>query len=146
MKRTIPKSVASKVRTQFHRRYGATMVEMAIVVPVFLLVIFAGLEFTRISMMRNAANNAAYEAARTLIIPGARKVDAENEADRLLDIFGIRNYTVNVTPTTIEPTTSEVTVSIDVPFSENSFFVPFFAGGLTIEASATLYTESHNLD
>ncbi|MBC7966521.1 MAG: pilus assembly protein, partial [Fuerstia sp.] len=45
-------------------RRGASMVEFSLVVPIFLMILFAGFEFSRICLVRNAAHNAAYQAAR----------------------------------------------------------------------------------
>ena len=56
-------------------RTGATAVEFAIVAPVFFLILFAMFEFSRVNVLRHTADNAAYEASRVAIIPGATAAD-----------------------------------------------------------------------
>ena len=52
-------------------RRGATLVEFAFVAPVFFLILLASIEFSRLNMMRHTAAHAAYEGARTALVPGA---------------------------------------------------------------------------
>ena len=60
---------SSATRRQRLRR-GATAVEFAIVLPILLTFVWAAFEFTRWAMIRHVADNAAYEAARCVIVPG----------------------------------------------------------------------------
>ena len=123
------------------RRAGASMVEMAFVAPVFLMILFAGLEYSRICMIRNAANNAAYQAARQAMVPGATIADAQAEANRLLAVLGVQNYTLTVDPDPITAMTSRVTVSISIPARDNGWLVAMFCKDLTLKAGSTLFTE-----
>lgn len=50
---------------------GVTAVEFTLVAPVFFLMLFAAMEFAVAGTIRSTANNAAYEAARLLVVPGA---------------------------------------------------------------------------
>ena len=56
----VMKSRNGRTRTCFQRR-GATAVEFALVGPALFIVILCCAEFARLSMMRNLANNAAYD-------------------------------------------------------------------------------------
>ena len=62
-------------RKRLLTRLGTTSVEFAIVAPVFVFVIAVCGEFARLSMMRNLAQNAAYEAARYVMAEGAKVSD-----------------------------------------------------------------------
>ena len=53
------------------RRTGATAVEFAIVAPIFYTLVIASLEFGRLNIIRHTADQAAYEAARFAMVPGA---------------------------------------------------------------------------
>ena len=122
------------------RRTGVTVVEFAIVAPVFFLVLFASIEFSRLNVIRNTADHAAYEAARTGLVPGATAAEAIAEANRLLNIVGARNATVVVTPSVLVDATPEITVTVTVPMAQNAFVLPrFFSGPMVGEA--TLKTE-----
>lgn len=120
---------------------GVSMVEMAIVAPVFLMILFAGIEFSRICIIRNAANNAAYQAARQVMVPGATVADAQAEADRLLGILGVKTFTLSVTPDPITSSSERVTVSISIPAKDNGWMVALFSKDLTLKAGSTLFTE-----
>lgn len=128
-------------RTVIDERRGAAAVEFALCAPVFFLIIFALFEFTWMNVIRHTADNAAYEAARAAMVPGASATTATNEANRILRTIGVRGGTVDVSPRVIRPETRNVTVSIRVPMDRNSLIAPRFTRGRTIDASSTLRTE-----
>lgn len=122
-------------------RRGATIVEFAIVAPVFLMIILALFEFSWINVVRHTADNAAYEAARTVMVPGATAAEAVTEANQLLSAVGARNARVTVTPSEITTSTSQVTVRVEVPMDSNALLLPRFTPGLELRSQATLRTE-----
>ncbi|MEM7313269.1 MAG: TadE family protein, partial [Planctomycetota bacterium] len=123
-----------------HRR-GATAVEFAIGVIVLFIFLFGALELGRIYMIRHAADNAAYEAARHAMVPGATRAEAVAFAEDMLDAVGIRDGQIVVTPAVLNESTPEVTVDISVPLDNNGWVVPQFGAGRQIFATATLRTE-----
>lgn len=125
-------------------RRGATLVEFAIVAPVFFLVVFAMFEFSRLNVIRHTADNAAYEAARAAIVPGATATDATNEADRILRVVGARGVTVTINPPVIDRSTDSVTVEVSVPMRQNALVAPRFTGASVMRSKATLRTERVN--
>ena len=122
-------------------RHGATLVEFALVAPIFFLLLFAGIEFAALSTIRSTAHNAAYEAARKVVVPGAQASEAADEARRILAIVGVRTADVSVEPSVISGDTEEVTVAIGIPYAENALFTPMFTGQLIIRSSITMQTE-----
>ncbi|TWU40718.1 TadE/TadG family type IV pilus assembly protein [Novipirellula artificiosorum] len=119
---------------QTAKRQGAVMVEFAIVVPLLFLFFFAAFEFCRASMIRHTADNAVYEAARTGIIPGSTAADAQQTAEAIMSSLGVTNVNVQVTPSTIDRDTREITVRVNVPLSGNSFVpINFIHGDITRE-------------
>jgi Flp pilus assembly protein TadG len=122
-------------------RRGATAVEFAITAPVFFLFLLAAFEFGWLNVLRHTADNAAYEAARNVIVPGATAAEAQATAKNLLNIVGARGAKVTITPTTVTPETEEVTVEIAIPMNKNGLIVPRFTGKTQILASSTLRTE-----
>ena len=48
---------------------------------------------------------------------------------------------MNIDPQNITPTTDEVTVTIDVPMSQNAWIFPKFTATTVLTSSATLKTE-----
>lgn len=122
---------------------GVTAVEFALVAPLFFLLLFASLEFAVAASIRSTANNAAYEAARAIVVPGANNRQGVDEAERIMAIVGVRNLTVNVSPAVIDEDTQEVTVDVAIPYSENAFFTPWFMGDVTIRSTCTLNSERY---
>ena len=123
---------------------GVTAVEFAVVVPVFFILLFACFEFSIIGTIRSTSHNAAYEAARILVVPGAKSADGVTEAKRILSIIGVDTLNVTVTPTTITYTTQSVTVDIDIPYAQNAVFTPWFVGNVTLKSTCTLNTERYD--
>ena len=128
-------------RRKTTKRAGATAVEFAIVAPVFFLITLAMFEFSRVNVVRSSADNAAYEAARVAIIPGASAADATAEAERLLNIIGAQGATVTISPAVLALDTQQVTVEIDLPLSENALIIPRFVGERILQSRSTLRTE-----
>ena len=122
-------------------RRGATTVEFAIVVPVFFLLLTAAFEFSRLNVIRHTADNAAYEAARAAMVPGATAADATAKANSIMAAVGARGATVTVTPTALGPEVDTINVKIDVPLNQNGWIAPKFTGNRTLTAQSTLKTE-----
>ncbi|MFK7819552.1 MAG: TadE/TadG family type IV pilus assembly protein, partial [Planctomycetaceae bacterium] len=106
--------------------------------------VFAGIEFSHLATIRSTTSNAAYEAARTVAVPGADVAEAKAEAGRILAIVGVRNFDVTVSPDPIDASTQAVTVNVKVPYSKNAILAPMFTGNLTLNADATLRTERYS--
>ena len=117
------------------------MVEFAVVAPVFFIFMFAAMEFAHLNTLRNTAHNAAYEAARAAVVPGADKSQAENEARRILTAVGTRQFTIAVTDITDD--SGEVKVTIDIPYADNGLMIPWFTGSVNIHSETTLKTERY---
>ena len=127
-------------QTRGNRR-GVSMVEFSVVLPVFLMIVFAGFEFSRICLVRNAAHNAAYQATRRVMVPGATVADANAEASRLLSVFGVSTFTLSVNPNPITLAANRVTVSIDIPAGQCGWITPMFTNSQVIHAGSTLFAE-----
>lgn len=113
-------------RSRRQNRRGTYTVEFAICASVLFMTIFAVFEFSRFTFIRQAVDQAAYEAARVGIVPGASNADIQLRADSLLAAAGIRNATVAITPALIDDTTTEVAVEISCNFGENSWIPNHF--------------------
>jgi hypothetical protein len=95
----------------------------------------------RVNTIVNSSENAAYEGARTGIVPGATAADAIAAAQSTLNVIGTRNAVVSVEPETITSDTEEITVTVQVPLDDNSFIAPRFFLGKTLTKACTLSRE-----
>ena len=129
-----------------NKRRGATTVELAMVLPVFLLVVFGCMEFSRISLMRSLASNACYEAARASMVTGATTEQAEQIVGNILGRLAVDGATTEVTFTdrngnvTDFDDSQRVTVSVSIPYGENNPILPAHFTDLTFGSEVTLWT------
>lgn len=127
-----------------HHRRGALTVEMAITAPVLFLFVFAAIEFCNMNNLIHTIDNAAYEAARRGIIPGANINDIRQEANSILAAVGARNATINVTPTVFNADTEQITVEVSVPIRGNGWIAPvYFASRTNLVGDCTLRREDY---
>jgi Flp pilus assembly protein TadG len=122
-------------------RRGAAAVEFALTAPIFFLFLLAAFEFGWLNVIRHTADNAAYEAARTAMVPGATAAEASKKANGLLRIIGARGAKVSVNPAVLTPETEQVTVEIDIPMNRNGLITPRFTKNKTLHSESTLRTE-----
>jgi Flp pilus assembly protein TadG len=108
-------------KSQSLLRRGATAVEVALVFPIFMLVLLLSIEAARLNTLRNTLENAVYEGARRGIVPGAAVADVQAVASSVMSSVGAKNISITTTPSTITDATSTVTVTIDVPLASNSW-------------------------
>lgn len=134
-------SIGMSRRRQRKTRRGATTVEFALTLPLFILFLMASFEFGWMNVLRHTADNAAYEAARYAMVPGGTAAEAKARATSILKIIGARDAVVTVSPATLSATTDEVTVSIDIPMKSNGLVVPKFTKSKTLHSEATMRTE-----
>ena len=133
-----------RVRTRSIRRTersGATAVEFAIVAPIFFMLVLTSLEFGRLNIIRHTADQAAYEAARNAMVPGATADEARQHADRMLRIVGARGAQIDIQPAVLGPEVNEITVTIEVPLNQNGWVSPRFTRNKTMRAMSRLKTE-----
>lgn len=123
-------------------RIGATVVEFAIVANVMMIIILTCMEFARLNMTRNLAQDAAYFAARHALVPGATAAEAEAEADRIMGSMLNTGYTVTVDD--LDEDSENVTVTVDVDLTAVALFAPYFLPDTTISTTARMRTERYD--
>ena len=84
---------------------GSAMVEFALMAPVFLLLIFGIIEFSRVLLMYHHVGNAAREGSRYAIVHGSTDNTATADED------DVRNYVRSISP--LDP--NNVNVSAEWP-------------------------------
>jgi len=134
-------NIATKRRPR-NRRKGAAAVEFAITAPVLFLFVFTSVEFARMNMIRHTVDNAAYEAARAGIVPGATSENVEGRARSIMSYVGAVGVDVVITPTVILPETEEVTVEVSVPCNHNGFLAPHFFADSVLAGTTTMTREA----
>lgn len=123
-------------------RWGAVLVEFALAAPITFVMVFALIEFSRVAMLTNTAENAAYEGCRAAIIPGGTADKARTAASRLMSSVGAVNPTITVTPALITEATDEVTVEVSLSLNTNAWLIPTFTKNQTLIKRCRLTRES----
>ena len=127
------------------KRRGASVVEFAIVAPVFFILVFGMIEYGRMVMVQQVLTNATREGARRAVLDGATTDDIETVVEDYLTNSSISGGTVTVSP---DPPSSAgsgdpVTVTVNIGFDEVSWLPsPFFLGGRTMTAQSVMRRES----
>ena len=97
---------------RFGRR-GAAVVELAIVLPVLLLLVFGIIEFGHVAYVRHVLINAATVGARAAIVPGATEEGVKDVVDQALAAGRLDDYDIKYDYT-------PETVTLSVPYSQVS--------------------------
>ena len=131
------------IMSQRNRR-GVAAVEFALVVPLFLLLVFGMIEIGRGIMVSQILTNAAREGAREAILEGSTTGRVETVVGDYLTGTGISGGTVTVSPPPMDAyPRSPLTVSVSVPIS-NVLWMPsstFFPNGSVFSASSAMLKE-----
>ena len=123
-------------------RLGVNAVEFAIVANILFIMILTCMEFARMNMVRNLAQDAAYFAARHAIVPGATSDEAVDQAESVLSSMLTNGYTVDVS--NLDSDSEEITVNVSVDLTEVALFAPYFLTNTTIQTEATMRTERYD--
>ena len=110
----------------YRSRTGALSVEVALCLPLLLMVLFGCYEIAHANMLLHATESAAYEGARVGIIPGANKEKVETAAAQILRSVGITNFDIEIKPGKIKKDTPRIEVLVQVPFAKNTLIPTFF--------------------
>ena len=94
------------------------------------------------NMIRNLAQDAAYFAARRVMVPGATAAEAIAAADEVMSMMTTSGYVVDVPP--IDSNSDNVEVTVTVDFDQIALFDPMFLPNATIETTARLRTERYD--
>lgn len=123
-------------------RTGAAVVEFAIVANVMFLMIMTCIEFARMNMVRNLAQDAAYFGARQAVVPGATSQEAKDVADGIMGSMLSGGYTISVTD--VDADSTEIAVTVDVNLHDVALFVPLFLPNSSIQTQAKMRTERYD--
>lgn len=131
-------------------RRGAAVVEFALVLPVFLLLIFGMVEFGRAIMVQQILVNASREGARQAVLDGSTVSEVANRVNTYLSASVINGATIEYAVngiTVADPSVAgfgeAVTVRISVPYNNVNWMpVPNYLGGTLLSASTVMRRET----
>jgi Flp pilus assembly protein TadG len=119
---------------------GQSLVEFALVLPVFLLLLIGVTEFGRAWMTRNILTGASREAVRIAAVQG-NAATALSRANNILSSAGISGASVNIADDGTPYGTCSVTVSYVFPVSVVGFLPGLGGTNFTLSTSTSMRKE-----
>lgn len=123
-----------KTRRMEKKRRGGAAVEMAIVAPLLLTLLFGIIEFGYAFTVRQGLCTAAREGARVASLPGSSNSEVQSRVDEYLEPLGLYGYQTSLTRATADNPVE--TVSISIPYSNVSLLGGYF-GSTNFNLSST---------
>ena len=130
------------------QRRGTAVVEFAIVLPIFFLMVFAMIEFGRMVMVRQVLTNASREGARIGVLDGATTAEVETQVENYLTSAAIPFTPGNVVTVSPSPPSSagygeSVTITVTVPFDDVSWLPsPMYLGSTDVSSTTVMRREA----
>ncbi len=122
------------------RRWAAVAVEMAIVTPLLLTLLFGMIEYGWVFTVRQALVTAAREGARTAALPGSTDADIQSRVSGYMAPLGLSSYSVTITHPT--PPSAVETVQVSIPRADVSLLGNYFGvHSGTMHASCSMRKE-----
>ena len=125
------------------QRKGAAIVELAIVLPLLLLLLMGTIEACAAMHLQQSMDIASYEAVRTSLLPKSSSTLVRTTAETFLKNRTTKGATVSISPSNFEtsPIGTTITVSITAPSDQNLPVSPFFFRGRSVVGSCSMMKE-----
>lgn len=125
------------------QRRGAACAELAVCLPVIVLLVFASLEGANMLFLRQAVVQSAYECAKASAKSNGSQQTGRQLATQVMAARNVANPTITFAPANVDDLDAGTpfTVTVSVPGDSRSVtnIGPF--NGLTIQAQATMQKE-----
>lgn len=104
---------------------AAAVVEMAVVTPLLLTLVFGVIEFGWVFMVRQSLTNAAREGCRVAVLQNSSSDQVHARVESYMAGTGLTGYSVDYTPSS-PPGTVVETVRVSIPYVDVSLVGSFF--------------------
>ena len=125
----------TRIRHDQRHQRGTAVVEMAVVTPLLLALVFGVIEFGWVFMVRQTLANAAREGCRTAVLQNSTSQQVADRVDSFMSSAGLTNYTLDYTPSN-PPNDVIETVHITIPYQDISLVGSFF-GPINFDLGST---------
>lgn len=143
MSPSIMQVVRNRQAAKSVQRKGAAIVELAIVLPLLLLLLMGTIEACAALHLQQSIDIASYEAVRTGLLPKSSPGLVQLTAEKFLKTRNTKGATISITPANFETAAigTTITVTISAPSDQNLPVSPFFFKGKTIVSSCSMMKE-----
>ncbi len=124
-------------------RKGAAVIELAVVLPVLLLILLATIEITSMTFLKQSLKIAAYEATRIALVPNSELANVEAGAQEILNTRKVKDFTIEITPSDFadRPYGTSITVKVTADCSSNCFLNSMLFKGKQVHGQMTMMKE-----
>lgn len=133
----------NRQRRRTKSRKGAAAAELAVCLPVIVLLVFASIEACSMTFLRQALSATCYEGIRLAIQEDVSNQDVLNLCNEILDGRKVNGATITIDPPDITAVSkgSPITITITAPCDENSVAPSWFFGGRSLSGTASMVNE-----
>ena len=103
---------------------GAAAVELAVVLPLLLTLVFGIIEFGWVFMVRETLTNSSREGARVAVLQGSTEQDIRDRVAASMNPTGLSTYTVQISRSS--PGNPSETVKVLIPYADVSLLGGYF--------------------
>jgi hypothetical protein len=136
--------IMKAVRRRRPRSRGVAAAELAVCLPVIVLLVIATIEACSAIFLKQSLTIAAYEGARTALQDGAKVNDVQSACKRILKDRRIKGGSVQVSAgdiAALEPG-QYIDITVTAPCGPNSVVPAAFYRGRTLTATASMMIEN----
>lgn len=122
-------------------RRGTATIELAVCLPVMVLLTFGTIETTSLIALRQRLATAAYEAVRTASAPQQTSAAGIAAGTSILTARSISGATITISPNPVTSSTvtgTEISSTVVAPFASNTCMSPFLIGNFVTNVTVTV--------
>jgi len=121
-------------------RKGAAIIELAICLPILVLISLATIEACAMIYLKQTLTIAAFEGARIGMLPGSASLNVEAQSTLVLTDHGVTGFGISMFPANPAALTkgSYFRVNVTAPCAPNSLIGGWFYAGKTFSESVEL--------
>lgn len=131
------------MRTVQNVRRGAATVELALCLPLLLMIILGSLEACGMIFVSQSLHEAAYEGARVAVGKEATAALVTSRCQQIITARQVRDASIRISPS--DPGTavrgSSLTITVTAAANTNNVLAPWFYRDRQIEARCTMIKE-----
>ncbi len=141
---TYTTSLHPKRTTVARPRRGVAAAELAVCLPVVMLLVLATIEACSMIFLKQSLTAASYEGVRVALAPGSTATNVQTTCQQILKDRRIEGATVSIKPSDIAALNPGdfVDVTISAPCASNSVVPIRFYKGRNLSATASMMIEN----
>jgi Flp pilus assembly protein TadG len=136
-------SAARFCRRRSAPRRAAAAAEMAICLPLMVMLVLGSIETCSMIFLRHSLTIASYEGARVAIDFDGTSAAAIDRCEEILDAREVADAEVSIEPENVEsvPRGDTIAVTVSAPCDSNNIIPAWFYGGKTLSHTMTMVKE-----